>query len=424
MCYREFRKDLDMNKPEKNNKLQFRIDLVLTALFLAMIFFFGAMTVVTDWDGLLNAARSRNRVTGYLEDPDDYSSWDYLCARIRSVDDYLAQNVFLSKEMGYANSSLQYAMGKRIVTTGGQQMITLNTGHLFDLQSKVSLEEGVQNIVTMDQIVPDHIPFLFVYEHPTIYSDEMMPEGYDVLDYSEEIAAEIIRLMSETGIPMLDSRDILPASGVPMEDYLMYTDQHWSTRASIIMAQRIAEEAGRLTGVNLHPEKLDIENFETLTYENRFMGKYGQRIGDVNIEPDDITLYWPKYETHISRYTDYLGKITEIEGDFKESVIRWDYLEPDEGKTYNIKAYIDYGLVENYDIFKNPAAADCTILLLKDSFSASIGSFLSLVANEVYTVDLRRDNHSLQEWIDRSNPDIVICAYSMQMLRQDQYEFQ
>lgn len=413
-----------MNTPEKTSKLQFRIDLALTAIFLAVIFFFGIMTVATDWQGILHAARGKNRVAGYLEDPDDYSTWDYFCARISSVDDYLAQNVYLSSEMGYLNSSFQYGLGKRVVTTGGSQMIRLNSGHLFDLQNNVSMEAGVQNIISMREIVPDDIPFLFVYEHPTIYSADQMPAGYDVLDYSEEIAADLIQRMSETDIPMLNSRDILPASGVPMEEYLMYTDQHWSTRASLIMAQSIAEEASSLTGIDLHPETLNIENFETYTYEKLFLGKYGQRIGTLNIDPDDITIYWPKENTHISRYTNYLGDITEIEGDFRESMIRWKYLDLDEGESYNIKAYFDYGLTENYDIFKNPAAADCTILLLKDSYSASIGSFLSLVADEVYNVDLRRSDLSLEEWIRECDPDIVICAYSMQMLRQDEYEFQ
>ena len=413
-----------MNANEKSNKLQFRIDLVLTALFLVMIFFFGIMTVVSDWEGLLHAARGYGRLANYLEDPEDYSAWDYFCARISSLDDYVAQNVYLAEELGYANSSFQYAIGKRMVSTGGQQMIRLNSGHLYDLQNYVSMERGVADIVAMEEIVPDEIPFLFVYEHPTIYSDDQMPAGYDVLDYSDEIAEEITQRMNQTDIPWLDSREILPASGVAMEDYLMYTDQHWSTRASLIMARRIAEEIASMTGADVQADKLAIENFETQVYEKLFLGKYGQRIGPVNIDPDDITIYWPKEETNISRYTNYLDEIIEVEGSFKESMIRWRYLEPDEGKTYNIKAYFDYGLTENYDIFRNEDAADCTVLLLKDSYSASIGSFLSLVCDEVYNVDLRRSSLTLQEWVDETNPDIVICAYSMQMLRQDEYEFQ
>ena len=413
-----------MNANEKNSKLQLRIDLVLTALFLVMIFFFGIMTVITDWDGLLHAARGFGRLSGYLEDPTDYTPWDYFCARISSLDDYVAQNVYLSKELGEANSTFQYAIGKRMISTGGQQMIRLNSDHLYDLQNYVSMERGVNDIVAMDEIVPDDIPFLFVYEHPTIYSDSQMPAGYDTLDYSDEIADEITLRMNQTDIPWLDSREILPASGVPMEDYLMYTDQHWSTRASLIMARRIADEISVQTGIDLQADKLDIESFETQTFEKLFLGKYGQRIGTRNIDPDDITIYWPREENHISRYNEYLEETTQIEGPFKDSMIRWDYLEPDEGSSYNIKAYFDYGLTENYDIFRNEDAADCTVLLLKDSYSASIGSFLSLVCDEVYNVDLRRSSLSLQEWIDEANPDIVICAYSMQMLRQDEYEFQ
>lgn len=413
-----------MNTPEKPNRLQTRIDIALTALFLAVIFAFGALTVATDARGLYKAVSGRKRLAGYLPDAEDYGPWDLLTARIRSLDDYLAENVFMADELGYLNSSFQYALGKRMINTGAQQMLTLNSGHLYDLQNYVSMEAAAQNIAAMRDTVPAGTSFLFVYEHPTIYDPAQIPAGYDVLDASDEIADEIVSRLKAADIPMLDSRDVLPASGLPLSEYLMYTDQHWSTRAAMLMAKRIAEELTALTGTDLNSEMLDIENFETRTYPELFLGKYGQRIGVGNIDPDDITIYWPKTPTNIHRYTDYFGKITDIEGDFKESVIRWEYLEPDEGKTWNIKAYNDYGLVENYDHYHNADAADCTILLLKDSFSASIGSFLSLVADEVCAVDLRRSDYTMEEWIRKTNPDVVVVAYSMQMLRQDEYEFQ
>lgn len=413
-----------MNTPKKPNRLQYRIDIILTALFLAVIFAMGILTVATDFSGLHNAFGGRRRVKSYLADPENYSQWDFLAARIRSLDDYLAENVYKADELGYFNSSLQYALGKRMVNTGGQQMLTLNSGHLYDLQNRVSMEPAIENLLAMRDTVSRDVPFLFVYEHPTIYDASQMPAGYDVLDDSDEIADDIVNRARDAGLNLIDSRDVLTASGVPLADLLMYTDQHWSTRASLTMAKSIAQELSALTGVDMHPERLDIENFETQVFPKLFLGKYGQRIGTGNIDPDDITIYWPKYDTNIHRYTNYLGKITDIEGSFKESMIRWDYLEPDEGKTWNIKAYIDYGLVENHDIYRNPDGADCTILLLKDSFSASIGSFLSLVADEIYAVDLRRSDMNLEEWLRESNPDVVVVAYSLQMLRQDEYEFQ
>ena len=414
-----------MNKPEKQNKLQLRIDLLLTIFFLGVIFLMGIMTLVTDFEGIYKAAVSKTRLTGYLGgDWEGSSSWDRLEARVRSVDDYLAGNVYMAEELGYMNSSFQYAIGKDMINTGASQMLTTTSGHLFDLQNYVSMDKAAQDVQDMRAMVPEEIPFLFVYEHPTIYSDEQIPAGYDVLDYSDEIAAEIEEKIGGLDIPMMDSREILKNSGLSMEEYLMYTDQHWATRASLVMAQAIAEELSDMTGTDLQPEKLDISQFETETYEKLFLGKYGQRIGTGNIDPDDITIYWPKYETNITRKTNYLGEITEISGEFRDSVIRWKYLTPDEGKTYNIKAYFDYGLTENYDFYSNPDGAPCTILVLKDSYSASIASFLSLVAEDVIAVDLRRSDRTLAEWVEEYNPDAVVLAYSMQMLRDDAYEFQ
>ena len=409
--------------PSPENRLQLRIDVVLTFLFLAVIFFMGAMTLLTDFHGIRVAGTDQTKLAAYVDDIDSCSAWDYFAARIRSVDNYLASNVYGATELGYFNSSFQYALGKRMINTGASQMIRLNTGHLFDLQNYVSMESAVQNIQDMRATAGD-IPFLFVYEHPTIYSPEQMPAGYDVLDHSDEIATELVERMSQTDIAMLDSRDVLTSTGLPLEDYLMYTDQHWATRASLIMAQRISQEVSAMTGVDLHAERLDISQFNTQTYPKLFLGKYGQRIGTGNIDPDDITIYWPKYDTRIHRYTYYLGDETEIEGSFYDSVIRWKYLQPDEGKDWNIRAYFDYGLTENYDIYTNPDGAPCTILLLKDSYSASIGSFLSLVAENVVAVDLRRSDLSLQQWIDRCAPDAVVVSYSLQMLRDDAYEFQ
>ena len=414
---------MNQTKPDKKNRLQLRIDIILTVIFLAVIFFMGAMTLLTDFHGIYVAATDQNKLSAYVDDIDTCSAWDYFAARIRSVDNYLAGNIYGATELGYVNSSFQYALGKRMINTGASQMLTLNSGHLFDLQNYVSMEGAVQNIQDMRATAGD-IPFLFVYEHPTIYSPDQMPAGYDVLDHSDEIAAEIVERMAQTGIPMLDSREVLTATGLDLDQYLMYTDQHWATRASLIMAQRISQELSDMTGIALDSGRLDISQFNTQTYPQLFLGKYGQRVGTMNIDPDDITIYWPKYDTRIRRYTNYLGDITEIEGSFYDSVIRWKYLQPDEGKSWNIKAYFDYGLTENFDIYSNPDGAPCTILLLKDSYSASIGSFLSLVAENVVAVDLRRSDLSLQQWIDRCNPDAVVVAYSMQMLRDDAYEFQ
>lgn len=404
-------------------KLQFRIDIVLTALFIAAIFFMGVMTVVENGEDIYYAAVSYKNLDKYV-DPYNCTAWDMLEARIRSVDDYISSNVYASQTLGEFNSTFQYALGKRMVTTGGSSMVRLNTGHLYDLMNYVPMDKAAQNIADMRAMIPENVPFLFVYEHPTLYSDEMMPAGYDVLDHLPEMSAEIAEKVTAAGIPFIDSRDVMAESGLKLTDWLYVTDQHWSTRAALTVAQRIAREVSRSTGVNLHPEKLDISRFDTETIPKLFLGKYGQRIGVRNVDPDDIVTYAPKYDTNIHRYTNYLGEITDITGPFEESVLKKKYLVPDDGKTYNLKAYFDYGLTENYELFENPDGAPVTVLLLKDSYSAPIGAFLSLTARRVASVDLRRSDETLPELMRKYKPDAVVVAYSMQMLRDDAYEFQ
>ena len=350
-----------MTENNKPSKLQFRIDIILSVLFILMIFFFGIMTAITKWSEIDGHARKMKYLEPYLEDTENYSAWDMLAARIKSVDAYLAGNLYGASELGYVNSSMQYAMGKRMITTGSQNMIKLNSGHLYDLQNYVPMDSAADSIAALKESIPEDTQFLFVYEHPTIYHADQMPEGYDVLDHSTEIADEITSKLRDRGIEVMDSRDVLNATGMELSEFLYRTDQHWSTRAAIAMAQAISQKLG------LDYKKLDIDRFETETYEKLFMGKYGQRIGTLNIDPDDVTIYWPKYPTQIHRYTNYLGEITDISGSFKESVIRWKYLQPDKGKTWNKSAYYDYGLVENLDIYTNANEPDYTILLLKDS---------------------------------------------------------
>lgn len=237
------------------------------------------------------------------------------------------------------------------------------------------------------------------------------------------MADEAITDLREGGVRVLDSRDVLTASGYPLPKLLMVTDQHWSTLAAITMAQAIAREVNAMTGASLDATLLDPGNLNTLVHEKLFMGKYGQRVGPGVVDPDDIVEYWPKYDTNLRRQTLRSGSSEDVEGDWRTVMTRADRLEPDPGKTWNKLAYTYYGQVEHYDIMTNESAPDFTLLLLKDSYSAPIGRFLSLLARNVVSIDLRRDIEPLEWWVEQYHPDAVVMAYSLQMLRDDEYAF-
>ena len=407
-----------MKDPNKLNRI---IAGALSVLFLGFIFLSFGLTMVNEGGNIIDSVRLMSNLKSYL--PEDYNVLDMLNARIQSFTSQISDSMWLKDEMGYLNSGFQYALGKRMITTGGQNMVTLTTGHLYDIQSDVSMEAGANNVIAIRDSLPEDTPFLFVYEHPTIYDEAMLPAGYDVLDYSAELSEEVISLMQEGGIEVIDSRDVLNASGYALEDLLMYTDQHWSTLAALVMAQNITGRVSEITGVDLDPELLDPDNMNTELYEKRFLGKYGQRVGTGVIDPDDLIVYWPKYETEIFRNSLRTTSYQDAYGDFRAAAVREDRLEPLEGETYNILGYTYYGQVEAYDYYINPNAPDITIMLIKDSYSAPIGAFLSLAAKNVISLDIRHESIDYLEWVEKYDPDIVVMAYSLQMLRNDEYEF-
>ena len=396
---------------------------VLTVAFLGFVFAAFFTMVITHHQDLRHAVQMTPDLKKTL--PEHADRLDRLSARISSFTAAIANDMWLKEDMGYVNSAFQYALGKRVINTGNQNMIRLTTGHLYDLADYKPLEGNARDIAALRRTALKDYPFLFVYEHPTLYDAAMLPEGYEALDHSARMADEVLDALRSEDIPALDSREALAQSGEPLDDLLLVTDQHWTALAAVTMARAIAERLNALTGAQMDPSALDRSRLESLCHERLFMGKYGQRVGTRFVEPDDIWEFWPAAQTHISR--DSMrgsGELEHAEGSFREAATRFDRLEPEPGKTWNTYAYTYYGQIEPYDILVNEDAPDFTVMLLKDSYSAPIGRFLSLVARRVVCLDLRRSTRPLEDWLEEYRPDAVVMAYSLQMLRDDDYVFE
>ena len=395
---------------------------VLTVAFLGFIFIAFFSMVTGNTHELARSVQMTSDLKKTL--PKHPSRLDRLSARINGFTSTISEIMWHKDEMGYINSAFQYALGKKVINTGSQNMITLTDGHLYDLSNYKPLTENALEIAELRRTTLAGLPFLFTYEHPTLYDQSLLPAGYEVLDHSARMADEALATLRGEGITVLDSRDVLPYCGQDMNDLLMVTDQHWSTLAAVTMAQAIADRLNEMTGAGLDTSLLDMDNLNREVHGKLFMGKYGQRVGPAIVDPDDIVEYWPKGETHLARESRRKKTIVNQEGDWRAAMTRFDKLEPDPGKTWNKSGYMVYGLVESYDIMTNEAAPDFTILLLKDSYSSPIGRYLSLLARHVISVDLRQDVEPLEAWVEKYKPDAVVMSYSLQMLRDDEYAFE
>jgi hypothetical protein len=205
---------------------------------------------------------------------------------------------------------------------------------------------------------------------------------------------------------------------------MLKTDKHWTSLAALLATQIYAEEINRIAGANLDLSRLQLDQFDAKVYEDLFFGDFGRLIGIENSAPEDIIIYTPKYETNLSRYSEHrTGDVESKCGSFLDSIVRDHTLErPEEG--LNETAYTAYGLIESFEMVEN-VGGDCedmTILVLRDSYSEPICSFLSLVAKRVISADLRYCEKTAVELIEEYQPDMIVVSYSRLMFEDHTYK--
>ena len=413
------------SRQTESTRLQRIIAGVLTVLFLGIVVGFGAYGVLSNPSGIWNSVRF-HKAKAYLADPDDTSFFPMTKARIASLENRLGKNLPLNDELNVVNATFQYAIGKNMVVKGADQMLRLPNDQLYYVTTRETLAEQAQDVVDLYNYIDGEIPFFYAYVHPGFFNGGMqLPEGYSVLDTSDELAEEVLGIIREAGIETLDSRTFFEGTGLTNEELMLKTDKHWTYLAALLASRIYAEKINEVTGANLDVSKLDPDQFETEVLEDRFFGEFGRLIGLNNSQLEDITLFKPKYETNLTRHSEHrTDEIEDESGPFEESMIRSAVLGLEDGKIWSEFAYVAYGLIEAFEEVENHGdCEDMTILVFRDSFSAPICRFLSLLTSNVISADLRYSDLNAVEMIEKYDPDLVIVSYSRFMFEADIYDF-
>ena len=156
-----------MNNNNESKTLRRVTAAVLTVAFLGFILVAFVSMLAGSGQDILKSVQMTKEMKATL--PAHATRLDRLAARINGFTSAISDAMWMKTEMGYANSAFQYALGKRMINTGSQNMLTLTTGHLYDVSPYKSLAGGAENIIDLRNTALKDVPFLFVYEHPTLY---------------------------------------------------------------------------------------------------------------------------------------------------------------------------------------------------------------------------------------------------------------
>lgn len=353
--------------------------------------------------------------------PENPSIADDLKARVDKLKSNVGSRLIARTFMRESNAKMQMLLGKDIISIGVNNMVKLRCGAYYGLfTGSYSMDEaGRLADFALDIRNRYGIPTLFVYCHSSLYEDGQLPEGMDQLDNNLECADALIDLFKTRNVAVVDSRDAYARAGLTMDEAINKSDIHWTHRMALETAFDAAKALSEAFDLNLSESALACENFDEDVYESLLLGEFGRRIGSEQVTLDDVHALYPAYDTHI--LYEELNTDVRREGTFKEAVLNEENLARDPETGYSENAYYIYGhyLAQTHTVNEN--GAPVTVLVFKDSYGTPVSAFLGLAARDVYAVDLRSTDLTMEEWVEKIRPDVVLFAYSQQMLRKFEY---
>lgn len=358
--------------------------------------------------------------TTYLEE--DAGLFGNISARITSLNSAINNNLAGKKTFEKINAVFQMKLGKQMLSFGNTTMVRLKTGQLYDLMGDTDVSDDVKTIVNLKNGLDQRgVPLVFAYAHTQLYEEDLLPTGVE--DSNLKVADDIVGGLRDAGIAVVDSRQVYRDYGLTMEDAVLRTDQHWSIKTAFCTYLECVKALSGTGAVRLDLAAADPDNFDIEILKNVHMGDVGKRVGASVVEPDDLHLITPRFDTlitrRVSKPTVEGGGFDEKTGSFSEACLFLDKLEGDgPANRYDV-----YGLHRELTYFTNPGAPEGRLLILKDSFGTPVSTFFSLAAREICALDLRKGRLTADQIIESFQPDAVLVVYCQEMMRGKNYAF-
>ena len=289
---------------------------------------------------------------------------------------------------------------------GYNPVVEIEDGQLYNFVNKTNISEKVKNITNLAKFCKKNkAAFLYVSAPSKIMRDD---EKYKTLDFSNANADEFLAGLRKNGVDAIDIRDHVEAEGLTTKDLFFRTDHHWLPETGLWATGIIARHLNDKGLVKSDTSLLSPDKWDKEIYKDFFLGSRGKKVTLARARPDDITIYHPKFPTHL--HLEIPSKAMNRDGDFD---ILYDKKQLEKVDYYHKNPYAAYSWSDRPYIYirNEDAVNDKTVLLIKNSFGNVVLPFLALQFKHTYELDLRHFKGSVEEVIRRKKPDVVIVLY-------------
>ena len=343
-----------------------------------------------------------------------------IISRKENLEFYTTESLFGKSVFEKIGEKYNDLIGWNLATSQGD-LIFLENGYLTNKVEKVADEEIAELVESVDSLYTfvkqKDIDFLYVNAGSKVCPyDKQLPYGCE--EYTNENADALLTGLSEEKIPYLDLRDEMISDNLDWYNAYYQTDHHWKTSTGLWAAGKIAETLNERYEYSFDLGLFDEKSYEILEYPDLWLGGQGRVVGFEYAKKEAYERILPLYTT------DYTVEIPSekycAHGDYSETMFKQDLLE-------DVLSYSDT------EILKMPDAYHCSrfnnndlariynnsntkndgkkILILQDSFSWYLTSFLASDIEQIDIITCDKFDGSIQTYIEKTNPDMVLVMY-------------
>ena len=234
------------------------------------------------------------------------------------------------------------------------------------------------------------------------------------LDFSNQSADKLLAGINSQGVTALDLRENFHTwaknEGLNYHDFFFKTDHHWKPESALRAANVIGERL-KTYGIPVEDGYLNLASFDVEVLHEFFLGSQGKKVTLAKTKAEDFSILHPKFPTQIhfvlpQKDIDITGPLDKVAYEYR-NIARKDY--------YKLNPYAMYGYGDQQVIKMENLMlpeTDKKVLIIKDSFSDTMGPLLAAGVRNVTMIDIRAFKASLRAYIEENCPDVVIVIYN------------
>ena len=335
------------------------------------------------------------------------------------LDKYSSKYFSLVDECKIVSKGFGKVLGMSLISDSyGDLVFFQPDGRMMAERQYKSVDNEITNINNFAEWLQENdIEYIYVNVPSPVdpeEEDDIIKEGYDV--HSNEMADELLEGLEKAGTKYLDIRDCMKEQGKSYTDSFFQDEHHWLPQTGLWAAGEISKYINEYENLVTDDIIFDIDEYDIKTSDEKCMRGYGKIVTSAYAEKTPIDLLYPKFNTDIRKMMPSNGM--DITGGFGE-VMYYMLAYP----TYNVYNH-GIGDLKKYENMRENVA-DTKMLLLTDSYSDVVSPFLACAYSNIDEIDLRCFPGSLQAYIEKNKPDIVITITSCYCINSasDLFEF-